>query len=126
VTAKPTLDIHLNDDGVRLDDGGWVAWPECDGTVRRYDRFGRLSETVSPGDPGHDEWLAMFPLDTVVVEYTVTYRTTLRLPKGRYQLEAELANVRPPEDACHEPVGEPVLTRIVKNGCEISVRVGAA
>jgi hypothetical protein len=121
MVAKQTLDIHLTDEGIRLDDGGWIAWPECDGTIRRFDRTGHWMETIGRGDAGHDEWLALFPLDTVVVEYTATYRTTLRLPKGRYQLQAELDNITPPEDPCHQPVSAAVVRRVVKNGQELAV-----
>jgi hypothetical protein len=121
MVAKPALEIHLTDDGLRLEDGGWVAWPECDGTIRRFDRFGRASETIRPGDPGHAAWIELFPLDTVVVEYTATYRTTMQLPKGRYQLQAELENITPPSDACHHPLGSVTVTKVEKNGRSVAL-----
>lgn len=126
MVAKQTLDIHLTDEGIRLDDGGWIAWPECDGTIRRFDQAGQWMETISPGDPGHDEWLGLFPLDTIVVEYTATYRTTLRLPKGRYQLQAELGNVTPPEDACSQTIGAVNVQRVIKNGREVPPPLGGS
>ena len=109
---------HLTDDGLLLEDGGLVAWPSCDGSLRRLDPGGRPVETIRPDDPDYRHWLSLFPLDEVEVEYTVTYRTTLRLPKGRYQLDNELACLTPPEDACHERVGGIAVTRVVRNGRE--------
>lgn len=106
----------LTDEGIVFDDGTHLAWPECDGTVRRYDRFGRLLEERRPGDEGQAEWLSLFPVDLVEVEFTATFRKTLRLPRERYQLDAELANVAPPEDDCTERVGEITLHSVRRNG----------
>ena len=111
---------ELTDRGIELDDGTVITWPECDGTIRRLDAHGDCRESRAPGDAGYEEWLGLLPVDAVEVEFTATFRRTLHLPKGRYDLRHELAEVRPPEDECSRYVGGTLrLTRVARNGREL-------
>jgi len=117
------LNVHLTDRGLLLDDGGFIGWPDCDGTLHRFDKFGRPIETIAPGDDEHEHWFKLFPHDVVEIDYAVVYRATLRLPRGRYQLQNELANVTPLEDACHKVLGSPTVRQVKRNGQLLSVPV---
>ncbi|MBA3313935.1 MAG: hypothetical protein H0T47_11710 [Planctomycetaceae bacterium] len=111
----------LTEDGIVFDNGSRMAWPECDGTVRLYDHSGRLIDERGPGHEGQEDWLSLFPTDLVEVEFSAVFRRTMRLPRGRYQLQAELYNVAPPEDTCTQLLGDVTLRRITKNGRELAV-----
>lgn len=43
---------------VRLSDGGRLVSGR-DGQIHRYDRRGRVIETLRPGDPGYSYWLSL-------------------------------------------------------------------
>lgn len=108
---------ELTDDGIEFDDGRVLEWPDCDGTIRCLDPHGDCEQVRRPGDDGYEDWLALFPVDEIEVEYRVTLRTTMRLPKGRYRLAHEIEEIQLPEDACTHPVaGTFELLGVTRNG----------
>lgn len=59
------VESPFSDVGVELDDGGYISFPDSDGTIRYRDSNGNCEDVRNPGDDGYDEWRDLFPDDAV-------------------------------------------------------------
>jgi hypothetical protein len=111
---------ELTDEGIVLDDGGLLTWPDCQGLIRRLNPYRDCVEHRIPGDDGYDDWFGLFPVDVIEVEYTVGFRHQLRLARGRYHLRHELGELTPPEGPCTAAMaGTLRVQTVMKNGREL-------
>jgi hypothetical protein len=54
-----------SDMGIELGDGGYIAFPDSDGDIRRYDSQGHCEDIKNPGDDGYEEWRDLFADDAL-------------------------------------------------------------
>ena len=87
-----TANSPFSDVGAELGDGGYIAFPDSDGDIRRYDSHGNCEDVKNPGDDGYEEWRDLFADDALYYQ-----------PEGAgdegssiksYQVYRHLANAR--------------------------------
>lgn len=56
---------QFSDVGFELGDGGYIAFPDTDGTIRRRDSNGNCEDVRNPGDDDYNDWRDLFPDDAL-------------------------------------------------------------